>query len=238
MEYKYNISPEKYLYSRGHKSSTSKTRIKYKKNNKNSMINKKFKLSSVFDHKGSKHFLNSKKIALQQIILDDETCLGESDTEYETNEKAKSPKKYTCKTTLSNDEIKKHLKITTNEDLNKKNSNKKRPENMESTNVNDPFRKVYQSSTNNPHYLRIQNMINKEIVSHKFFSNQEIKMFEDKDIKKIKPIEKSTKEINENENENKSKRKSKRKKSNNIAENISFMEKNDSSIIDIITNLK
>ena len=36
----------------------------------------------------------------------------------------------------------------------------------------------------------------------------------------------------------KKKNKSKSKKSNNIAENISFMEKNDSSIIDIITNLK
>ena len=236
MEYKYNISPEKYLYSRGHKRSISKTRT-----NKNSMINKKFKLSSAFDHKGSKHFLNSKKIALQQIILDDETCLDESDTEYESNAKAKSPKQYkkfTCKRALPNDEIKKHLKITMNEDHNKKNANKKRPEKMKSTNVNDPFRKVYPSSTINPNYLRKQNMINNEIVSHKFFSNQEIKMFEDKDIKKIKPIEKSSKELNENENENKKKIKSKRKKSNNIAENISFMEKNDSSIIDIITNLK
>jgi hypothetical protein len=42
--------------------------------------------------------------------------------------------------------------------------------------------------------------------------------------------------LNENENENKNK--NKKKKGNNIAENISFMDRNDSSIIDIITELK
>ena len=62
MEYKYNVSPEKYLKSKEQKRSISKTRT-----NTKSIINKKFKLSSVFDHKGAKHFLNSKKIALQQI---------------------------------------------------------------------------------------------------------------------------------------------------------------------------
>lgn len=228
MEYKYNVSPEKYLYSGDQKRSISKTRT-----DKNSIINKKFKLSSAFDHKGSKHFLNSKKIALQQIVLDDETCLDESETEMETNKAKDSPKyrKYTCKRSLPNDDKKKHLKVSM-KDINKKNIiiNKNKPEKMKSTNINNPFRKVYPSSTNNQRYLsKKSNIINKEVVSHKFYSNQEIKMFEDKDIKKIKPIKKSNKEI-DNESEN--------KKNNNIAENISFMEKNDSSIIDIITNLK
>ena len=75
MEYKYNISPERHFYKNEQKRSISKTRT-----NKNSLIKKKFKLSSAFDHKGSKHFLNSKKIALQQIILDDNTNSGDSDT--------------------------------------------------------------------------------------------------------------------------------------------------------------
>ena len=229
MEYKYNVSPEKYLYNRSPKRNISKTRT-----NINSIINKKFKLSSAFDHKGSKHFLNSKKIALQQIILDDETCLDESETEVETNKAKDSPKykKYTCKRSLPFYIIKKHLKVSMNVDINKKNIkiNKKRPEKMKSTNINDPFHKVYPNSSNNQHYLsKKSNIINKELVSHKYFSNQEIKMFEDKDIKKIKPIPKSNKEI-KNDSEN--------KKNNIIAENISFMEKNDSSIIDIITNLK
>ena len=99
---------------------------------------------------------------------------------------------------------------------------------MKST--NDPFKRMFASFTNNQHYLSKTNL-----ASHKFFSNQEIKMFEDKDIKKIKPIK--NKEI-KNENENENKNKNKKKKSNNIAENISFMDRNDSSIIDIITELK
>ena len=67
---------------------------------------KKFKLSSAFDHKGSKHFLNSKKIALQQIVLDDDNSLGDSDTANDTNEKTKETKetkktrKYICKRSL------------------------------------------------------------------------------------------------------------------------------------------
>ena len=46
---------------------------------------------------------------------------------------------------------------------------------MKSTNINNPFRKVFSSSTNNQHYLSKKNLINKEDVYRKFFSNQEIK---------------------------------------------------------------
>ena len=223
MEYKYNISPERHFYKNEQKRSISKTRT-----NKNSLIKKKFKLSSAFDHKGSKHFLNSKKIALQQIILNDDNSIDDSDTANDTNEKTKETKKirkYSCKRSLPNDEIKNHLKVALNVDQNKKKINKRSPEKMKSTSVNDPLKKMFASSTNNQHYLSKKN------ISHKFFSNQEIKMFEDKDIKKIKPIKKTNKEIkNENENKNKN--------SKNIGENISFMERNDSSIIDIITQLK
>ena len=229
MEYKYNISPEKHFYKNEQKRSISKTRT-----NKNSLIKKKFKLSSAFDHKGSKHFLNSKKIALQQIVLDDDNSLGDSDTANDTNEKTKETKKirkYSCKRSLPNDEIKNHLKVALNVDQNKKKINKRSPEKMKST--NDPFKRMFASSTNNQHYLSKKNITSKKVVSHKFFSNQEIKMFEDKDIKKIKPIKKTNKEIkNENENENKN------KNSKNIVDNVSFMERNDSSIIDIITQLK
>ena len=102
---------------------------------------------------------------------------------------------------------------------------------MKSTSVNDPLKKMFASSTNNQHYLSKKNITSKKVVSQKFFSNQEIKMFEDKDLKKIKPIKKKNKEIkDENENKNKN--------SKNIVDNISFMERNDSSIIDIITQLK
>ena len=55
-----------------------------------------------------------------------------------------------------------------------------------------------------------------------------IKMFEDKDLKKIKPIKKIKNKEIKDENKN----------SKNIVDNISFMERNDSSIIDIITQLK
>ena len=227
MEYKYNISPERHLYRNEQKRSISKTRT-----NKNSLIKKKFKLSSAFDHKGSKHFLNSKKIALQQIILNDDNSIGDSDTENDTNEKTKDTKKmkkYCCKRSLPNDEIKKHLKVTLNIDQNKKNIKKRSPEKMRS--VKSPFKKMFASPTNNQHYLSKKNISSKKVVSFKFFSNQEIKMFEDKDLKKIKPIKKTNKEIkNENENKNKN--------SKNIGENISFLERNDSSIIDIITQLK
>jgi hypothetical protein len=231
MEYKYNISPERHIYRNEQKRSISKTRT-----NKNSLIKKKFKLSSAFDHKGSKHFLNSKKIALQQIILNDDNSIDDSDTANDTNEKTKETKKirkYSCKRSLPNDEIKNHLKVALNVDQNKKKINKRSPEKMKSTSVNDLFKRMFASSTNNQHYLSKKNITSKKVVSHKFFSNQEIKMFEDKDIKKIKPIKKTNKEIkNENENENKN------KNSKNIVDNVSFMERNDSSIIDIITQLK
>ena len=57
----------------------------------NCLINKKFKLKSAFDKKGAKNFLKSKKIALQQIILDD------SDEESESSSERKKPKNNSMK---------------------------------------------------------------------------------------------------------------------------------------------
>ena len=59
--------------------------------------------------------------------------------------------------------------------------------------------------------------------AHKFFSSQELKMFKDKNIKKIKSIKKSEK-----------------RKSKNIEkdDNLSFYGKNDSSIFELLYELK
>jgi hypothetical protein len=164
-----------------------------------SLINKKFKLNPAFDHKGSKNFLNSKKIALQQIILDDENV--DIDLKNETNKHLKNSNKHK---NIGGKSLKEEERNIIN--YNKgNNSHKKKKEE----------RKIINKYFSN-------NKISKKL-PHKFYSNHELKMFKDKEIKKIKSIKKD---------------KNKSKKSNNANINISFIEKNDSSIFDIIAQLK
>lgn len=184
--------------------------------NIDSLVNKKFKLNSAFDHKGSKNFLNSKKIALQQIILDDDESTDSDPKNLIIKQKKDSNKhKKFCGKSLTKEE---RIHVNSNNPTVMKNSIKKKK--GEKKLLNEYFSNVIGSSINNK--KNFNNKKTNEKLPHKFYSNQELKMFEDKEIKKIRSIKKN-------------KRKSKKK--NIVNENISFIEKNDSSIFDIIAQL-
>ena len=58
--------------------------------NFDSIFQKKIKLDSTFDHKGSKQFLNSKKLALEHIKLDEDNFSNNnSDTQSESKNQQK-----------------------------------------------------------------------------------------------------------------------------------------------------
>jgi len=146
---------------------------------------KKIKLSSAFDHKGSKQFLLSKKEALQQIIIDDNdsSSNNDSDTKSDSN-KQKKYLKYRHPKTF----------ITNNANICAKSSN-----NLYKYSKIDNLRKKLQKMSKNKDN-NIKTLINKELNMHKrsinkFFSSQELRMFKDKEIKKIKPIKKINKDL-------------------------------------------
>ena len=146
---------------------------------------KKIKLSSAFDHKGSKQFLLSKKEALQQIIIDDNdsSSNNDSDTKSDSN-KQKKYLKYRHPKTF----------ITNNANICAKGSN-----NLYKYSKIDNLRKKLQKMSKNKDN-NIKTLINKELNMHKrsinkFFSSQELRMFKDKEIKKIKPIKKINKDL-------------------------------------------
>jgi len=215
---RYHASPEKYITDINNANELEIENITKTMTNIDSLINKKFKLNSAFDRKGAKNFLNSKKIALQQIILDDDAST-DSDQKNGTNKQKKNSNKNKNFSGKSL-EKKERASINSNNIAVMKNSYKKKKEEKK---MNEYFSNFYGSSTNNKKYFSSKKMSKK--LPHKFCSNQELKMFKDKEIKKIKSIKKE-------------KKKSKSKKNNFGNENISFMEKNDSSIFDIIAQLK
>lgn len=218
MNRRYHASSEKFVSDINNVNELKREKITKTMTNIDSLINKKFKLNSAFDHKGSKNFLNSKKIALQQIILDDEVSTDIDPKDDNSKQKKNSSKnKNFCGKSLIEEE---RNSINSNSPTVMKNSLKKKKDGK-----NEYFSNFYGSSPNNKKYLSSKKM--SKNIPHKFYSNQELKMLEDEEIKKIKSIKKDKK-----------KAKSKSKKNNNANENISFMEKNDSFIIDIIAQLK
>ena len=218
MNYKFKIdhTREKHSFKIENDNEPIKDNINKAETKIYSLINKKFKLCSVFDHKGAKNFLCSKDIALQQIILDDEDQNSERDIEIEANEQKMESKKkkhlHHKKKDLSN-EIRKNIQSSTNIIVHKQSFKKINNEKMKSS------KNIFKNS-NLIHHNFSSNKKNK---SRKFFSSYEIKMFKDKELKKIKPIKKGNiKHLEGKKHE----------------ENISFLGKNDSSLFDIITELK
>ena len=186
-------------------------KINKTKININSLINKKFKFNSAFDEKGAKNFLKSKKIALQQIILDDGDENNESSETERKKAKNNSLKKWrrnTRKRVLTNDSKKNKIHSCTNVCLYNQNN--------KSNNNNDNIK-----SSKDIHYSSNKELINKKKI-RRFLSSHELKMFENKEIKKIKAIKKVSKTKFNNEKNN---------------EDISFLEKNDTSIIDILSEM-
>jgi hypothetical protein len=149
---------------------------------------KKIQFNSAFDHKGSKHFLHSKKAALQQIVLDDnDSSNNDSDTQSGSNLQKKYLKNRHPQTCITN------KSQSTNNIVNVFNfNNNLRNRTQDSKEQNNRKENLIRTLVTNE--LNVHKKLNKN------FSSQELKMFQDKEISKIKPIKKVKKEKNDNEN--------------------------------------
>ena len=163
---------------------------------------KKIKFSSAFDHIGSKQFLNSKKEALELIVLDEDSILSNNENEMQNNKKKERKMKYeNSKTFITKNKRPRSSKIITDimskNNLRNKIQEKKR---LKGKDYSDKKEKNKRINT-----LIVQKFNNKNKELSKFFSSQELKMFEDKEVKKIKPIKKlyNDSEINKKKNNTK-----------------------------------
>ena len=204
MRNEYDIPKERIMTEKEKNAHENKNKKHNAKSNINNLINKKFEFGSEFDHKGAKNFLKSKKIALQQIILDDnDFCENE---------------------TVKND-IKPKLKINSLKKIsNNSNSKKKKKGN---NNISNKIKSctnisVFNKLKENGQSTKDDKNPIKGKMTYKYYSRHELKMFIDKGIKKIKSIKK----VQKTECNNK-----------NRIENLSFLEKNDSSIMELLTEL-
>ena len=165
--------------------------------NKNSNLEiffkKKINFISAFDHKGSKHFLHSKKIALQQIIIDDDDFSNNGDTESGSNKDKKHLKYIFSKPSLilegNRAQSSNNLFYVSNYKL--KNKAQDIEKHINQKNKKEQIIHTFATKKYSP-----QKHMNKN------FSSQELRMFEDKTISKIKPIKK-IKNNNENDNNHK-----------------------------------
>ena len=149
---------------------------------------KKIKLNSAFDQKGSKHFLHSKKAALQQIVIDDnESSNNDSDT------KSRSIKRKKFKQSPVQTCVNRNKAQSSNNLVNLMHNNQK---NKTQDSKDKNFRKGSMIRTIVTNELNVHKRLNKN------FSSQESKMLEDREIRKIKPIKKN---INEEKADNENK---------------------------------
>lgn len=163
-------------------------------NNIENFFKKKIILNSAFDHKGTKHFLNSKKAALEKIVLEDNdiSSNNDSDTQSESN-KHKKHEKYRYPMTCVNNCQNQRAKSSSN--LFYISTNKLKIKAQESPNGRSKNKKKYLIKTLLTNEFNVKKRFN-----HKF-SNQELKMFKDKDLKKIKPIKTNIETKKENKND-------------------------------------
>ena len=146
---------------------------------------KKIKFNSAFDHKGSKHFLHSKNEALQQIVIDEDSSNNDSDTQSGSiKKKYKNRHVKTCINNKARSSI--YLDNVMNNNLKNKTGDSK----------DKNFRKENMIRTLVINELNVNKRLKKN------FSSQELKMFGDREIRKIKPIKKKKADKNDDENKN------------------------------------
>lgn len=152
-------------------------KTKFSNNLKNFISNrKKFILKSAFDKKGAKLFLKSKEEALKKINLEEEILFHKISDEklHIKNEEFKSIKTY-------NELEKKKLSYRKGKKMNSLKLNKKKGKyqlNVENSNID------------NENSIEKKKSKNKRNPS-KFCSKIELRMYNDKDINKLKPIKES-----------------------------------------------
>ena len=160
-------------------------------------LKNKMNFTSVFDYKGSKKFLQSKNIALQEISLNDEEIDNNKESKniiqiYEIGELSYKRKceenKYNFKNCLTPEKLYRYqnenTKSNKSKDKKKEKSNKNKREIKKP--MTDKFLWSYKIDDINDELNK-----NKNGKITKILNTYEIKMFKDKDIKDIEPIKKS-----------------------------------------------
>ena len=160
-------------------------------NNIENFFKKKIKLNSAFDHKGTKHFLNSKKAALEKIRLEDNDISSDNDndTQSESNKHKKHEKNNYPMTYVNNC---KNLRAKSSNSLFHLFTNKLKNKALESPNGRSKNKKKHLIKTLLTNEFNVKKKLNSQ------FSTQELRMFKDKDLKKIKPIKTNMETIKEN----------------------------------------
>ena len=156
---------------------------------------KKIKFSSAFDHIGSKLFLISKKAALEQIIIDDDSISSNNEETQINNNKKINKKREKYRYRKSDD-----YRPKSSKDI------------LESTKKKKLRRKTYDkiesksnSKSKSKEYI-IKTIVTKELdLSKKLdtcYTSQELKMFQDEEINKIKPIKSNFNKMKTNKENN------------------------------------
>ena len=184
-----NLRPSRHKSDRIHKTKKNIEDFTY-------FFTKKIKFNSAFDHIGSKQFLNSKKEALELIILDEDSIL--SDNEIKNNKKIERRMKY--ENSITKNKRPKSSKNTT-DFMEKNNFTNKVLDKKSSKGKNYSEKKNKKKRINTSIVQKFNNKNKKS----KFFSSQELKMFEDKEVQKIKPIKKLYKDLEINKKKNNTK---------------------------------
>jgi len=158
---------------------------------------KKIKFSSAFDHIGSKQFLSSKKAALEQIKIDDNSISSNNEETQSNSNKKKDKKREKYRYRKSDDYRPKSSKNIL-ESTKKKKIRRKTYNKIESKSNS-------KSKSKEKEYI-IKTIVTKELdLSKKLdtcFSSQEIKMFKDEEINKIKPIKSNFNKMKTNKENN------------------------------------
>jgi len=100
MNYKSDITKSKFLSnveSDGQTFHYKSSKFNKISDNFTSFFNKRIKFSSAFDHIGSKQFLSSKKAALEQIIIDENSISSNNEDTQTHSNKKKNKKREKCR---------------------------------------------------------------------------------------------------------------------------------------------
>ena len=194
--------------------------------NLNNFFMKKINFSSAFDHKGCKQFLNSKKEALQLIVLDEDNLSSHNEGNEIQDDKYNLKKLNYQNILIENGRPKSShnlMELSNKSDNNGKSKDKKKFIRNEKNKE-----KKYHVHHHHVHKTLVEKEFRIKKKFNKFFSSQELKMFEDKDIRKIKPIKNTNIDLKY------------KKEKNKISYN-NFIESgisNDSSLFNIVSQIK
>ena len=191
MNYKSDITKSKFLSnveSDGQTFHYNSSKFNKISDNFTSFFNKRIKFSSAFDHIGSKQFLSSKKAALEQIIIDENSISSNNEDTQSHSNKKRNKKREKCRSKKSDINRPK----SSNDILEYTKKKKKKRKTFDETNS-----KSKSKSKEKEHEYIIKTIITKELdlskQLDKHYSSQELKMFKDEEINKIKPIKSNLK---------------------------------------------